>query len=744
MRKKLNIKDLGLTRSIVRVALALVLTLVVLVIATRMTTSLTREKLEDDAKTKAEQQSRYVNAVTNAIFIANSWVVNSFLSSMTDVESYKDTVTDQLVFKQVFSDGYLDNLELERVYDKLQSFLNYNIDCYSTILIFEPNVLKNYPEGIAAAMHQNDSVRLDFCKDYDIFDNALYISVKDSKISKIKFGSIRGGEKYVSTLAIPLFNSQDSVIGEFWIDTDPDIYSQLLEKYVVGDGTAAIIVNEDSRIVASTNRKSNGKMFEEVLCQIYDGSIPQRWYDEVQSHLLLDCDSYFSHEVDDVALITYIFPLHGTDYKLLIVKTEQALYSEVKHFMLFPLIIMVVSILLISACLVYIFYIFKKKNDENNRLEGELNVAAEIQRGILPKNLPTDDSQSFDIFGFQRSAKTVGGDLYDFEQKGDLLHFCIGDVSGKGMPAALVMTELSSLYRYIICYHSDPQEIVTLINKSLMEHSDESMFCTLFVGVLNLKTGSLEFCNAGHNPPMLIPNGKSEVQYLKVKPNMPIYAFENYEYQTEKLQMNAGDKLFLYTDGVTEAKNDNNSFYGDKATLASVEKHKNSTFDELVQGVLDDVKSFVKKAEQNDDITILCVAYKGLQDCTSLHYDNLKNIVPQIVDEVLATCGLTENMKFRLAIEEPIQNIADYAYESDGPLDIEIFENVRANQFEITLIDNGKPFNPLENKVPDLSVPVEERQIGGLGIFLTRNIMDEVLYECVNQQNRLKLIYKIK
>lgn len=223
---------------------------------------------------------------------------------------------------------------------------------------------------------------------------------------------------------------------------------------------------------------------------------------------------------------------------------------------------------------------------------------------------------------------------------------------------------------------------------------------------------------------------------------MPIYAFENYCYQKESLQMSRGDRLFVYTDGVTEARNKDNRFYGDEATLSIVKKLKDKPFETMVSGVLASLKSFTRRAEQNDDITILCVEYKGYDPTHHLHFGSVKNEVVAIVDALIKTCQASSDMRLRLALEEAVQNVADYAYPEDGYLDVNI---ERMDGFLcITLCDGGTPFNPLEVEKPKFDLPIEQRDLGGLGIHFVRNIMDDITYKFENQQNKLTLKYGIK
>lgn len=741
---RFNINKLSLRKSIVRVALALILTVAILAIYMQISIQMTKDKLEKYAEIESQQKASSLKIITNMIFMSNEWVVNSFLAGVANMSFQYDSTYKDVVCKYICEDDVVKTFTINDIYKKLESFISYNNEFYSAAMVFEPGVIKDAPNGVAAVAYSHDSIGENINIDDEFFNSGFYESVKEFGGIKIQDGMLSADSLMVVMMAHPLYNEAGTIIGEFWLEIEADFYTYMLETYMVDKDVISAIIDDDCKVISCVYEKYNGKNLSDIIVNESNSPNLYGWLNDLQSHLMLKKSCHFRNEIFNEKYMTYLSPIRNTTFNLLTIKPEKKIYSAVKHFTMVSIGIMSVSILLISICLIYIFFIFKRKNDESNRMENELDVASEIQRGILPPNPQNTDNQQYDIYGFQRPAKSVGGDLYDFVQKGDFLHFCIGDVSGKGMPAALVMTELCSLYRYIICYHSDPQEIVTLINKAVMERSDDSMFCTLFVGVLNLKTGMLEFCNAGHNPPIFIGKENSEINYLKIKPNMPIYAFENFKYQKESLLLKTGDRLFVYTDGVTEAKNESNEFMGNEFTLKLIQKVKNQPFNLLIDNFIKDLRAFTGKAEQNDDITILCVEYKGANDCVSLHYEKVKDNVTKIVDDVVDNCGLDDDMKFRLAIEEPVQNIADYAYETDGAVDIEISKIIDNKIIEITLIDNGKAFNPLESKLPDLSVPIEEREIGGLGIFLTRKIMEEVAYEYVNQQNRLKLKYKIK
>jgi len=243
-------------------------------------------------------------------------------------------------------------------------------------------------------------------------------------------------------------------------------------------------------------------------------------------------------------------------------------------------------------------------------IERDLAIASEIQKGMLPDKFPAfPQRDDIDIYGLQRPAKSVGGDIFDFFMKDEKLYFCIGDVSGKGVPAALFMTAVGHLFRSIGRTSDNPAVICEGINNGLSEGNERNMFCTLFIGVLDMQTGRLDYCNAGHNSPIYISGNVTS--FLHTKANMPAGAFENFNYQAETFTMKEGDSLFLYTDGVTEAENRGKHLFGDDAVVATISKSIAGSMQSLANNLLVTVRQFADGAQQSDDITILCLKYKG-------------------------------------------------------------------------------------------------------------------------------------
>ena len=246
----------------------------------------------------------------------------------------------------------------------------------------------------------------------------------------------------------------------------------------------------------------------------------------------------------------------------------------------------------------YIGQLKTTKND-NERMESELNVARTIQMGMLNTDFPPQ------LHAFLKPAKEVGGDLYDFILKGDVLHIAIGDVSGKGVPASLVMSITRAMLHFVATLDLPLDESVSRINNSVADSNSNDMFVTLFVARINLKTMRMEFCNAGHNPPVVIPpDGKP--CFLPVKSNIAAGFFENFPYEDEHVDLVPGTRIVAYTDGVTEAENDRLELYGEDRLMESVSRLESGMDEEaVVEHIYKSVRAFTAGHPQSDDITIM-------------------------------------------------------------------------------------------------------------------------------------------
>lgn len=235
------------------------------------------------------------------------------------------------------------------------------------------------------------------------------------------------------------------------------------------------------------------------------------------------------------------------------------------------------------------------------RIESELRIAREIQKRMLPHVFPR--RRDVDIYAMMTPAKEVGGDLYAYALLDDLLYFCVGDVSGKGVPAALYMAEVTRMFRTLVDGKLTPDTIAARLNHALVEDNEQGMFVTMFIGLIHLKTGHMEFCNAGHNPPLL--NG----EYMKIESNAPIGLWSEVEFEGEEVEDMHGKTLFVYTDGINEAENANQEQFGDERLKALLQQDLGDAR-QTSETIHKAVEEFVGETEPSDDLTKMCIIMK--------------------------------------------------------------------------------------------------------------------------------------
>jgi serine phosphatase RsbU (regulator of sigma subunit) len=236
------------------------------------------------------------------------------------------------------------------------------------------------------------------------------------------------------------------------------------------------------------------------------------------------------------------------------------------------------------------------------RIESELRIARDIQMGMVPSTFPEDEG--LDIFASMTPAKAVGGDLYDFFILDGTLYFCLGDVSGKGVPASLFMAQSIRLFRALAKQQMMPADIATRLNAELSENNESGMFVTMFIGEVDLQTGHLEFCNAGHNPPVF------RGEFIEMEPNAPIGLWPELEYIGENIDNIKGEPLFIYTDGLNEAENAAQEQFGDDHLLEVIGTNTYESARQTVELLQHEVAVHVAGAEPSDDLTMLCLKIK--------------------------------------------------------------------------------------------------------------------------------------
>jgi sigma-B regulation protein RsbU (phosphoserine phosphatase) len=249
---------------------------------------------------------------------------------------------------------------------------------------------------------------------------------------------------------------------------------------------------------------------------------------------------------------------------------------------------------------------------EKEKFETEFDVASHMQSNMLPKNFDElSKNESFEIYAYMKPAREVGGDFYDyFKIDEDNVYFVIGDVSGKGIPSTLFMVKTMYLIENHTKFNDNLSQVVEKVNNLAYERNDEDLFVTIWLGKLNLKTGKLSYVNAGHNQP-LIKQDSNNFEYMKTHPNLVIGGMEGIEYNEHEINLNAGDMIFLYTDGITEANDNYNGFYGENRLKETINENKNKKLNDIINEITEDIDKFCNNSEQYDDITMLIIKYNG-------------------------------------------------------------------------------------------------------------------------------------
>ena len=367
---------------------------------------------------------------------------------------------------------------------------------------------------------------------------------------------------------IPIYRQDGSRFGLFALNVNYDILRGMLKEtlpYSQG-GSSISLLDDDDDVILSTDKD------------------------------LKSVDS-----IDRRQNFVYRSKVTGTPFTILTTCSHHAVYKDVYRIQRAVLLVSGIGMLLMLICCVVISRQIRRKVLRIASAEGELQMAANVQKSILkPTAVHVAD---VDLKALMRPAREAGGDLYDYVMKDGKIVFCIGDVSDKGMPAALFMTQVVSLFRSAVTQTDSPLEIVRNINSLLAKDNPQLTFCTFFVGVLDIGTHQLTFCNAGHNMPIVI-KGESQASFLNVIPNVPLGLIPDFHYRQESFQLSAGTQIMLYTDGANEARNNAGRLFGDDRLLDTASRLSPEDDPDFV---LRSVDRFAGSEPQSDDITVMLI-----------------------------------------------------------------------------------------------------------------------------------------
>ena len=563
-----------------------------------------------------------------------------------------------------------------------------------------------------------------------------------------------GGEMVMTTYSYPVRNSKGETVAVFTADISLEWLSDVINKQKAFPSSYNVVISHEGQIIVSPVDSLVLKHNAYTFASKNNDTIMQRVIEAMAGG-----SSGRATVKDPKGKLNYIFysPIEGnTGWSMAVVCSDQEIFQDLRQRNFLLILIMVAGLVLLVFIVSRSMNAFSKLqsiNAEKERIGSELRIASGIQRGMLPKIFPPfPERNDIDIYGLLKAAKEIGGDLYDFFIRDEKLFFCIGDVSGKGVPASLVMAVTRSLFRTVSAHESSPERIMTHINDAMAEMNESNMFVTLFVGVQDLLTGQLRYSNAGHCPPMLVSS--DGVELLQMDANVPIGLIMKWKYTLQETVIDPNTYLFLYTDGLTEAENANHALFGEQRMIdvaRNVGAYDSS--EELINVMHKAVLTYVDGNEQSDDLTMLAVRFaKNQADIKlerSLTLPNDVNSVPLLasfVDEIGEMLGIDPStiMSLNLALEEAVVNVMKYAYPAGTDGEVQIEAKASEKRLRVSIIDSGIPFDPTAQAEADTSLSVEERPIGGLGIYLVRQLMDSINYNRVDGKNILTLLKKLR
>ena len=408
-----------------------------------------------------------------------------------------------------------------------------------------------------------------------------------------------------------------------------------------------------------------------------------------------------------------------------------------------------------AVCLSMIFFVCNGLNKRTYNLlvdeikvgaslatqSSELEMAGQIQLSVLPTAF--EASKDVEITAILKPTKEVGGDFYDYYKIDDKhVAILIADVSGKGMPAAMFMMKAITCFKNFIEISLSPKEILSKVNASVYKGNVNDMFLTCFLGILDIETGILTYANAGHNPPIIGHN--NDFKYLKCQSGFILGGFEDVFVCDEQVQLNPGDSITLYTDGVTEARDENGNFYQEDRLINVFNRKEYDSVFELQSDLKDDIIEFRGKALQSDDITILTLKYRGDEIVkkeiqVKSRLENLDKI-NALVDEVLDEHDISYiSAKTKVVIDEIYSNISKFAYVDEGNVYFRVTYNLKKRELTLTFIDEGVEFDPLHVEEEIIGDDYMNKEVGGLGIIIVKQMCSKTMYYRLNGKNILNL-----
>lgn len=524
--------------------------------------------------------------------------------------------------------------EESQIYDLLERFVNSNPVIWGIAIGYEPGVIPGHDEGFAPYVRRVEGVTerfnlLDVGRTYRRSEWYVTPMRQKAPFWCKPFRDVK--EALITCYCIPLIDDHEQPIGVIAVDMELDQFTeQLVQEIHPYNHSECMVLDKDLDFIAHPDHSLIMTSLADAVSQIAQSngyqeneSIAIRMRNKIQGY-----DTYAENTRFEG--IMFYAPIRQTDWTVALSILKSDIFKESHEIAQQMFYICLAGVFLLVCASGFLFGKIRKVVEHKAGIERELSMAHNIQMAMVKKVFPAyPDRDDIDVYATLIPAKDVGGDLYDFALKGDTLHFCIGDVSGKGVPASLFMAITRTLYRSIIAREDSPSRIAEALNQSIAADNNENMFVTMYIGTLDLKSGKLTLCNCGHNVPLsngiagskqqkegqeikqLVPT--NSLDFITLPPtNIPIGVMEGFPYEEMTLQIAPGFRLILYTDGITEAENVNHQLYGEerlRQELTEMNSKKQSAQLD-VEHILNSVHLHANGYTQSDDITILSIHYK--------------------------------------------------------------------------------------------------------------------------------------
>ena len=548
--------------------------------------------------------------------------------------------------------------------------------------------------------------------------------------------------RVVPNFSLPLRDGKGNVCGVFALDFNLERICRQCQGITSLKKGVVTILDKDFRFI------SHPDVSRQLTSAADDGSelwnaLIEKYRDDVGTGMVTG-----KKEGKDYVL--YFINAERTEWLICVECPLKEIYGRANELKSETAVISILSFLIIALCFIFLYMRMHRALMAKASLEADMKIAQDLQIGMLPKRQPAfPERKDMDIYGFLQPAKEVGGDLYDYILKDDKLFFCIGDVSGKGVPAAMFMSIVVTYFHNKCKKIDSPAEIVSSLNGVLASQQSENMFCTFFLGVLNLRNGRLDYCNAGHDAPIIIRKTEDGYgsEFIEDRQNLVIGALEDIKYTEDYITMRPGDSLFLYTDGVTEAENGNKELFGVEATFSGIteifESNGASSAYGKVMAMYDKLRRHADGCTQSDDITMLMVEYKGATITLENKIEQL-SLLSRFVKDMCRQYSIPENIvnDIDVSADEIGTNIITYAFPQDEVHNFYVYFHFEASEVVFTFEDDGIPFDPTQRTDTHLDLPPDERPAGGLGIMMVKSLMDKVEYERRDDKNIVCIVRK--